>query len=159
MSRDKTNLENNYLKYKTKREKCFKMATKFSYACEPVMFHANGRKVGDREMPPASVLMGSQMKKVTNCLLKKILVEANPVGHHKCNSLCHQQVQFLIGFPHGCDLKSAIPVDMREMVENFEEFISERLYGNTIDVEIQSVAIRLLPCSRYLEIIETAFYL
>lgn len=135
------------------------MTTKFTYACEPVMFHANGLKVGDREMPPAYLIMGPQIKKFTNCLLKKILVETNPVGHHKCNSMCRQQVQFLIGYPHGCDLKSAVPLDMREKVEDFEKLISNRLYQDIIDVEVQSVAIKLLPCSRYLEIIETAYYL
>lgn len=135
------------------------MATKYSYASEPVMFHANGLKVGDREMPSAASMMGSHMRRFTNNLLKKVLVESNPVGHHQCTSFCRQQVQFLIGYPHGCDLKNSVPRDMVDMVENFETLISKKLYGNIVDVEIQSVSIRLLPCSRYLEIIETAFYL
>ena len=135
------------------------MTTKYSYASEPVMFHANGLKVGDREMPSAAAMMGSHMKRFTNNLLKKILVESNPVGHHQCNSLCRQQVQFLIGYPHGCDLKSSVPLDMIDMVESFETLISKKLYRDTVDVEIQSISIRLLPCSRFLEIIETAFYL
>ena len=135
------------------------MSTKFSYASDPVMFHANGLKVGGRDMPSAAAIMGGQLKKFTNNLLKKVLVESNPVGHHQCNAFCRQQVQFLIGYPHGCDLKSSVPADMRESVENFENYISKKLYGNVLDVEIQSVTIRLLPCSRFIEIIETAFYL
>ena len=135
------------------------MRTKYTYACEPIIFHENGLMVGDRENPSAAVIMGKALKNFTNNLLKKILLEANPIGHHKCNALCRQEVQFLIGYPHSCELKSSVPSDMREFVENFEKLIGKKLYKGEREVEIQTLAIRLLPCSRYLEIIETAFYL
>ena len=123
------------------------------------MFHENGLMVGDREMPSAAAIMGKAMRNFTNNLLKRILLESNPVGHHKCNAFCKQQVQFLIGYPHSCDLKSSVPADMRDSVEKFESLIKKRIYDDELEVEIQSVCIRLLPCSRYLEIIETAYYL
>ena len=48
---------------------------------------------------------------------------------------------------------------MFDAVENFENLIGKKVYGGERNVEIQSLALRLLPCSRYLEIIETAYYL
>lgn len=135
------------------------MTTKYTYACEPLMFHENGLMIGGRGMPTAANIMGKAIKSFTNNLLKRVLLEANPIGHHKCNSFCRQEVQFLIGYPHSCDLKSSVPTDMHQAVENFEQMIRKKVYHDEREVEIQSIAIRLLPCSRYLEIIETAYYL
>ena len=135
------------------------MTTKYTYACDPRVFHENGLLVGGREMPSAAEIMGKEIKTFTNNILKKVILEANPIGHHKCNAFCRQEVQFLIGFPHSCDLKTSVPADMYEAVENFENLIGRKVYGGERNVEIQSLAIRLLPCSRYLEIIETAYYL
>ena len=123
------------------------------------MFHANGMLIGDREMPPISRLIGDETKKFVNSLLKKILVDVNPIGHHRCNSFCKQSVHLLLGYPHGCDVKTAVPVEMVHMVTEYENLVEKRVYRMEERVELQSLSIRLLPCSRYLEIIDCAIYL
>ena len=133
--------------------------TRFIYANEPVMFHSNGLVMGDREMPPIHRIIGKETKAFINTLLKKILVEVNPIGYHQCNSLCKQSVQFLLGYPHGCDLRSAVPVEMDNKLDEFEKLIERKVYQTKEKVEVQTVSIRLLPCSRYLEILDCAIYL
>ena len=133
--------------------------TRYVYKNEPVMYHSNGLMVGDREMPPISRTIGAETKRFINDLLKRILVDINPVGYHQCNSLCKQPVHLLLGYPHGCDVKSAVPVEMDKTVANFEELIEKRVYSLKERVELQTLSIRLLPCSRYLEILDCAIYL
>ena len=133
--------------------------TKYIYAKEPVMFHANGLLVGDREMPPIAKIIGKETKLFINNLLKKILVDVNPIGYHQCNTFCKQPVQLLLGYPHGCDVRSAVPVEMDEAVAEFEKLIEREVYLMDEEVELQTISIRLLPCSRYLEILDCAIYL
>ena len=133
--------------------------TRYVYANEPIMFHANGLTIGGRESPTAAVLMGEDMKMFINGLLKRMLVDINPVGHHQCNSLCKQTVHLLLGYPHGCDVKTAVPIEMEKTVSEFEKLIEKRVYSMEERVEIQTISLRLLPCSRYLEIIDCAIYL
>ena len=133
--------------------------TRYVYAKEPLMFHANGLLIGDREMPSVSYIMGNDVKSFMNNLLKRILVDSNPLGFHQCNSFCKQAVHLLLGYPHGCDVKSAVPVEMWQAVDDFERLIEKRVYGMEERVELQSISVRLLPCSRYLEILDCAIYL
>ena len=133
--------------------------TRYVYAKEPVMYHANGLLVGDREMPTMARLMGGETKIFINKLLKGILTDVNPVGYHQCNSFCKRTVHFLLGYPHGCDVRSAVPLEMDAVVKEFEELIEEKIYLMEERVEMQSISIRLLPCSRYLEILDCAIYL
>ena len=135
------------------------MATKYVYASEPVMFHANGLKVGDRESPSISRLIGPETKKFINDLLKRILVDINPVGYHRCTPFCKQQVHFLLGYPHGCDVRSSVPEDVDEAIDQYERLVENKVYGSNEEVELQSISIRLLPCSKHLEILNVAIYL
>ena len=133
--------------------------TRYVYAKEPLIFHANGLLMDHRELPKAYRTIVGETKDFINDLLKRLLVDINPVGYHQCNTFCKQPVQILLGYPHGCDVRSAVPVEMNKTVGEFERLIEEKIYSMEERVELQTVSLRLLPCSRYLEILDCAIYL
>ena len=55
--------------------------------------------------------------------------------------------------------KDSFPHNLAHMVEDFERLISTITYKSMERCELQTVAVRLLPCSKVLEIIDAAIYL
>ena len=55
--------------------------------------------------------------------------------------------------------KESFPSNLAHMVEDFERLISTVTYKSMERCELQTVALRLLPCSKVLEIIDAAIYL
>ena len=110
--------------------------------------------MGKNEKPRDSLT-----KLFLNNLIGGFLIRTNSAHKHKCTSFCGQPVQFMMGFPHCSDLKSSVEPEMRQMVTDFEELINVVAYQGYETVEIQSACIRMLPCSLYPEIIDSAIYL
>ena len=130
------------------------ISTRYVYACEPRFFHANGLKI-ERNLLPSK----NAVKYFCNAILGSLVVKTNPLGKHKCSSLCSQPAQFYLGYPHADGLMNSLPVDLREMGADFENLLSKLVYQSEERAEIQSLGIRCLACPKYLEIIDVAFYL
>ena len=55
--------------------------------------------------------------------------------------------------------KESFPSNLVHMVEDFERLISSVTYKSMERCELQTVCIKLLPCTKVLEVIEAAIYL
>ena len=130
------------------------MPARFVYAKETRIFHRNGLQVqGPNKLKESSI------KLFLNNLVGSFFLLTNTVRNHKCTSLCGQPVQFIIGFPHSTDVTGSVSPSCARMVEDFEELIKETIYDGHEDVELQTICIRMLPCSKCIEILESAIYL
>ena len=130
------------------------MPARFIYAKTPMIFHRNGLQVqGESKLKESSVRL------FLNNLVGSFFLLTNTARNHKCTSLCGQPVQFFIGFPHSSDVGGSVSPSCARMVEDFEELIKATIYEGLEDVELQSICIRMLPCSRCIEILESAIYL
>ena len=130
------------------------MATRFIYAQPTTFYYGTGLKVSRRDEPSR---MATQL--FLNGLLEEMVVKVNPIRKHKCTSLCGQPVYIHLGFPNNHSVKSACPDASRGLLEDFEDLLAVFLYDNEERAEIQSIGLRILPCSKVLEIIDSAIYL
>ena len=129
--------------------------TKYVHACRPSIYLANGLKIDRNDMPSDAAV-----RYFINNILSSILIETNPPRKHKCTNLCGQSARVLLGFPNNENLKSACPGPIADMVQDFEDLLTN-FYTEEGDeqVEIQSLTIRFLPCSFVTEILEIAIYM
>ena len=130
------------------------MTARFIYANTPLVYHQNGLQMDKNERPKDSLT-----KLFINNLIGGFLLRNNPANKHKCTSLCGQPTQFMMGFPHSSEVKSSVEPSLRQMVEDYEELIETVAYEGTENVEIQTLCVRMLPCSLYPEILDAAIYL
>ena len=130
------------------------MATRIVYAQPTTFYYGSGLKVSHKDRPSK---MATQL--FLNELLEEMVLKVNPVKKHKCTSLCGQPVYIHLGFPNNLSVKSACPDASKELVEEFEDLLAVFLYGNEERAEIQSIGLRVLPCSKVLEVIDSAIYL
>ena len=130
------------------------MATRYVFAQEATFYHACGLKIPRNSLPSklATEYFFSE-------LIDDILITENPVRKHRCTSLCGQPIYIHLGFPNNENVRSACPDASKELVGEFEELISNCVFGGDEKVDIQALGMRILPCSKVLEIIDLAIYL
>ena len=130
------------------------MSTRVALASVPVMFHSNGMIVEAKMLPPIK-----SIERLIKELMMDILLTVNPYKNHQCTALCGQDVQIILGFPHGAMVAEALPAKACVMLRDFEDLVKRVTYNGEQEVEIQSIAVRFLPCSKFLEIISASIYL
>ena len=128
--------------------------TRYIHAELPDIFLPNGFKVGLHDLPSAA-----SMRYFINKLLGAILVEANPIAKHCCNKFCRHPSRLMLGFPNSSDVKSSCPVDIRNMVVDFENLLNAFYADDEESLEIHTIMIDFMPCPKVVEIIKAAFYL
>ena len=130
------------------------MSTRVAFASTPLMFHSNGLLVDAKLLPPVKAI-----KQLIYELMVDILLTVNPYKNHQCTSLCGQDVQIILGFPHGSMVAEALPPKANRLLKEFENMVKRITYADEQDAEVQSLVVRFLPCSKYLEIISASIYL
>ena len=126
----------------------FKMATRFIYASKPVLFHANGLKF-DSSLAPSD----NATKYLLNTILADLIVKYNKPIRHKCTSFCGQPVQLILGFPHSTDVVSSVPPELMDLIQEYEALIKQVAYEGDMEADLQSIAFKLLPCPKVMEIL------
>ena len=128
---------------------------RIAFASNPTVFHPTGLKLKNSECPCP--------KQIIEELLKDLMHTYNPPGSHQCTSLCGQVTQLLIGCPHTEDLKSSVSELFEEKLQLFEELVTCYLDDGECwykeRMEVCTIAIRFLPCVKYMEVIDAAIYL
>ena len=128
---------------------------RYTYANDPIVYHANGLMIGKKWLPTTNTL-----KFFINGILSKVFVTVNPPkGHKRCSSLCGQPVQIIIGWPHSSDAASSVPSEVKQLVHNLEDMLKKITFGGEEEVAMQTLAVRFLPCPRHIEILQAAIYL
>ena len=130
------------------------MATRFVYTQPTTFYYGSGLKVSRSDEPSR---MATQL--FLNGLLEDMVVKVNPTRKHKCTSLCGHPVYVHLGFPNNRNVKSACPDASKALIEDFEDLLAVFLFENEERAEIQSIGLRILPCSKVLEIIDSAIFL
>ena len=131
------------------------MASRIVFAVKPTIYHPTGLKLKDTEYPCPKLLIEE--------LLKDLLYTYNPPGLHKCSSLCRQMAQVVIGYPHSEGVRGSVSEEFEEKLQFFEDaitnFMDDRECWFKEKLEVHSLVIRFLPCTRYLEVADAAIYL
>ena len=140
--------------YQSEMKLIIEMSTRVAFASVPLMYHSNGLIVEARLLPPIKII-----KHLIHELMADIVLKVNPYRNHQCTPLCGQDVQIMLGFPHGSMVMEALPPKAALLLKNFEGMVRRITYGDEQDVEVQSLVVRFLPCSKYLEIISASIYL
>ena len=125
------------------------MTTRYIYATKPQLFHANGMRFTRQEKPSDAAI-----QYLLNTVIAELLVKVNAPKKHNCTSLCGQPVQILIGFPHSMDVISSVSSETKKIVADFEDLLQKLTLNENGDLSICSLAMRFLPCSKVVEILD-----
>lgn len=129
--------------------------TRFVHTQEPKIYHPNGLLI-DRGYLPS----GNATSLLVNHLLTDIFVKDNPRDGHVCNKFCSQPSQILIGFPNSEDVRSSVPEECLDIVDQYERLLSLFICDEDCEeVTIMSMVFEFLPCSKMMEILSVAIYL
>ena len=129
--------------------------TRFVHTQEAKVYHPSGLLI-DRQYLPR----GNATSLLVNHLLTDIFTKDNPRSGHKCNRICNQPSQILIGFPNSEDVKSSCPDECADMVDQYERLLSLFICDEgDEEVTITSMVFEFLPCSKVLEILSVSIYL
>lgn len=131
------------------------MASRIVFAGNPTVYHPTGLKLRSSECPCPKSLIKE--------LLKELLYPYNPPGLHQCTSLCRQTTQLIIGYPHTEGVRDSVSEEFEEKLQIFEDSVTNFLDDQDSwfkeKLEVHSLVIRFLPCTRYLEVMDAALYL
>ena len=125
------------------------MSTRFIYATKPSIFHANGVRFDGIYAPSDNAT-----KYVLNNILSELIVKYNAPKKHKCTSFCGQPIHLMIGYPHSLDVVSSVPIELRSTIQEYEELIKQVAYDNDMEVDLQSITFKVLPCPKIIEILD-----
>ena len=122
---------------------------------KPKIYHANGIKVDWSDYPS-----NNSIAYFINNILHDCFLCNNPPSTHKCNRLCHQPVQIMLGYPRNETVFESCGPHSRDMVIQFEKLLTVFLREeNEDDVILRSLVIHFLPCSKVTEILSVNLYL
>ena len=131
------------------------LSTKIVHAYPHANIYLPNGLLLDRRFCPTSYAS----KMLISRMLTHFFVEFNPSDGHRCNSLCSQPTQCLIGFPDTENVRTSCPARSAELVEQFEKWMSFIICEPDEEVTLQSLVVEFLPCSRVLEVLSVSFYL
>ena len=64
-----------------------------------------------------------------------------------------------MGFPNAEDLKSAVTEELQELIRDFEILLTDFYnFAGDEDIQIQTLAIKCLPCVKVVEVLEVSIY-
>ena len=122
---------------------------------KPKIYHSNGVKVDLSDYPS-----NNSMAYFINNIVYDCFIRSNPPSNHRCNRLCHQPVQIMLGFPKSETVFEACGPHSRDMVMQFEKLLTVFLREeNEDEVILRSLVIHFLPCSKVTEILSVNIYL
>ena len=128
--------------------------TRFTHSDVVNIYLPSGLKVKNSDMPSRNAL-----HIFVDHILSSLLLETNPLPSHRCTSLCGRPANFIIGYPNAEDLKSAATEDLYELIRDFETLLTDFYnFAGDEDIQIQSLAIRCLPCAKVVEVLEMSIY-
>ena len=122
---------------------------------KPKIYHDNGIKVDWSDYPSNNAIAYFINNIVHDCFIRN-----NPPVTHKCNRLCHQPLQIMLGYPRNETVFESCGPDSRDMVMQFEKLLTVFLREeNEDEVILRSMALQFLPCSKVTEILSVNIYL
>ena len=128
--------------------------TRFIHTDATNIYLPTGLRVKRNDMPSQNAL-----RIFVDHVLTSLLADRNPVSGHRCTSFCGKPAHFIMGFPNAEDLKSAVTEELQELIRDFEILLTDFYnFAGDEDIQIQTLAIKCLPCVKVVEVLEVSIY-
>ena len=130
------------------------MKVRHLFATSPSVRMPNGAQVSPADLPSAT-----NIEYFVSGILTVLTSNVNCSDAQKCSKNCTRSILVQLGAPQNCNLVSACPSEVYDLVKDFEHLLAVFVYDHGGFAPIKTLTLHFNPCPKNLTILDVIIQL